>query len=286
MRRITTNARESKKKKQQDVSDTGLTDFGSVPNGSQWYSMVSNGTQRYRMVLNGIEWYSMVANGIERYRLVPAVWGRWAKDRDLGLGTWDQGTAEAQPLPACQRPAYLPEVGRQAGGARARQEVCDNANGHLGNIGKMGKDADKQTKVIGRSNPQAIAAQGLGDFGTFAKLCESLRIVANRCESLRIVANRCESLRIVANRCESLRIVANLPARATTPGQAGGSLRLGPGNTGWHASATRLPTGGGQAEAWHQPRQATVCKPATRNQWPGAGASGKVLGFCCQLLNC
>jgi len=53
--------------------------------------------------------------------------------------------------------------------------------------------------VIGRSNPQDVAAQRCVDLGAVAKRCESLRIVANRCESLRIVANRCVSLRFLAN---------------------------------------------------------------------------------------
>ncbi len=83
----------------------------------------------------------------------------------------------------------------------------------------MGKHAVEQIKVIGRSNPQGIAAQRFVDLGP----------VANRCESLRIVANRCESLRIFAFLC-----VPTRPGNRARPGlprggrQAGKSLRTCP----------------------------------------------------------
>jgi len=220
MRRKKANSSESKKKKQQDVSEKGLTDFGSVPNDSQRFPMVLNGTQRYSTVLNGTQRLRMVANGTARSR--PS-----GKDRQK-TGTRDQGIGNRE---------------------QQRQRRSPDVNG--------------KSRLSDVEIRNAVRPKGLGVLDPVAKLCESLRNVANRCESLRIVANRCESLRIVANRCESLRNVANLPARATAPGQAGkslrtcpppaglpsggrqagGSLRSGLRNTGWHASA---------AEAWHQ----------------------------------
>ena len=137
------------------------------------------------------------------------------KCRGQGLGTRDQGpgnskrqrrnqepgtrnpeTATATTEPACG------EHGRA--GARDRQEVCGKANGHLGNIGKMGKDAGKESRLSDVQIPKALRSKGLRIWAAlrnFANLCESLRIVANRCESLRIFADLCESLQIFANLC-------------------------------------------------------------------------------------
>jgi len=162
-----------KEKKQQSLFGKRLPDFGSVPNGSQWYSMVLNGIEWCSTVSNGTQWLRMVSNGAAWFR--PS--GQSRQDRER-------------------------ECGEESGFARTKREEERNR----------------------------LRAQDL-------EISTPLGIVANCCEPTR-------------------------PGKRARPGlpgggrQAGKSLRLGPGNTGWHASAARLPSGGGQgggqAEAWHQ----------------------------------
>ncbi len=120
---------------------------------------------------------------------------------------------------------------------------------------------NEESSLSDVQKPTALQPNNLGILGP-------LRNVANRCESLRIVAFRCVPT------CPGNRARPGLPGRGR---QAGGSLRSGPGNTGWHASA---------AEAWHQPRQASLCEPAglpahRRQAYPAA--AGKSLRFFANL---
>ena len=127
------------------------------------FASVQNGSQRFAMVPNGSQRFRTVLNGCEWYSMVAngTAWFRPSGEDRQKIGTRHQGP-----------------------GNRERQ--------------RRRPGVDERIQVIGRSNPQGLAAQRLVDFGPFANLCESLRIVANLCESLRIVANRCRSLRRVA----------------------------------------------------------------------------------------
>ena len=53
----------------QGIAAQVLADFRSVPNGSQWYSMVQNGTEWYSMVPNGCEWFPTVPSRARPYRI-------------------------------------------------------------------------------------------------------------------------------------------------------------------------------------------------------------------------
>jgi len=225
------------------------------------------------MVQNGIEWYRMVLNGTQWLRMV------------------------------------------SNGAAWFRPSGKNRQNGKAGTPTNQGYRTFKPTRQCG---PTVCG---------FGAPCETLRIFANRCETLRNVANRCETLRIVANLCVSLRtylpgqrrparptrwrqasrrVFAFLPARATTPGQAGKSLRSGRGNTGWHASGcpptyrrwagrSMAPTGNRERGPWDRKTGTSSQEPGARNgrsrngnnetRNAECGTRREVL-FCSQLLTC
>ena len=156
-------------------------------------------------------------------------------DRDWGPGTGDQ--------------------------ERKRQQQ-NAAHGRLAKMGKLGNHMHEQIKVIGRCDPQGVAAPGLADFGCVAKLCESLRIFANLCESLRIFAFRCESLRFVAF---GTRQQASLLRR---------SRRLG--CEGWTGNRQQIGTWDLGLGTWQRPRETgyreTACGELRRAVGPEDGA--------------